>query len=96
MNFEKLYLILNKRGLFNTFQILSQCEDNKAEKGLFYKRLTEFSHYNSFLRIKSKLLETNLIYLEENNGKEYIGLTEKGIFVFEKLLQINELIEEAV
>ena len=92
MDFEKLYLVLNKRGFFNTFQVLAQYRDYRAEKGEFYKKLTEFSNYNSFLRLKEKLLEINLIQLDSNNGEEYIGLTEKGITVFGNLLKLNDLI----
>lgn len=93
MDFEKLYLVLNKRGFFNTFQVLSQYRDYRAEKGDFYKRLNEFSNYNSFLRLKDKLLEMNLIQLDSNYGEEYIGLTEKGKTVFGNLLQLNDLIK---
>jgi predicted transcriptional regulator len=94
MNFEELYLVLNKRGFFNTFQVLSQYKDFKAEKGDFYRRLIEFSNYNSFLRIKDKLVEIKLIQLEKNNGEEYIGLTEKGRTVFDNLLELNNIISE--
>ena len=94
MDFEELYSVLNKRGFFNTFQVLSQYKEYKAEKGEFYRTLTEFSNYNSFLRIKNKLLKTKLIHLEINNGEEYIGLTEKGKTVYESLVQLNNLIKE--
>ncbi len=49
MDFEELYLVLNKRGFFNTFQVLSQYKEYKAEKGEFYRTLIEFSNYYSFL-----------------------------------------------
>lgn len=94
MSFEELYLVLNKRGFFNTFQVLSQFKEYKAEKGEFYRILTDFSNYNSFLRIKDKLMESKLINLERNNGQEYIGLTEKGKSVYDSLLVLNELINE--
>jgi len=94
MSFEELYLVLNKRGFFNTFQVLSQFKEYKAEKGEFYRILTDFSNYNSFLRIKDKLMESKLINLEKNNGQEYIGLTEKGKSVYDSLLVLNELINE--
>jgi len=94
MDFEELYSVLNKRGFFNTFQVLSQYKEYKAEKGEFYRTLTGFSHYNSFLRIKDKLLEIKLINLEINNGEEYIGLTEKGKLVYDSLLQLNNLIKK--
>ncbi|MFX1302559.1 MAG: hypothetical protein ACFFBV_09575 [Promethearchaeota archaeon] len=95
MDFEELYLVLNKRGFFNTFQVLSQYKEYKAEKGEFYRTLIEFSNYNSFLRIKNKLLKIELIHLEINNGEEYIGLTEKGKTVYESLVQLNNLIKES-
>ena len=94
MSFEELYLVLNKRGFFNTFQVLSQFKEYKAEKGEFYRILTDFSNYNSYLRIKDKLMESKLINLERNNGQEYIGLTEKGKSVYDSLLVLNELINE--
>ncbi|MFX1567428.1 MAG: hypothetical protein ACFFCV_03570 [Promethearchaeota archaeon] len=94
MSFEELYSVLNKRGFFNTFMVLSQYKEFKAEKGEFYRKLIEFSNYNSFLRIKDKLMETKLITLEKNNGSEYIGLTEKGISVYDSLLQLEKLIQE--
>ena len=92
MSIEQLYSVLNKRGFFNTFLVLSQFEEFKAEKGVFYRILTDFSNYNSFLRIKDKLLESDLINLEKNNGSEYIGLTEKGKSVYNSLLRLNDLI----
>jgi predicted transcriptional regulator len=92
MSFEELYSVLNKRGFFNTFQVLSQFKEYKAEKGDFYRILTDFSNYNSFLRIKDKLLESKLISLEKSNGEEYIGLTKKGKSVYDSLLHLNELI----
>ncbi|MFX0004242.1 MAG: hypothetical protein ACFE9C_06835 [Candidatus Hodarchaeota archaeon] len=94
MSFEELYSVLNKRGFFNTFQVLSQFKEYKAEKGEFYRILIDFSNYNSFLRIKDKLLESKLIRLETNNGQEYIGLTSKGKSVYDSLVHLNELINE--
>jgi hypothetical protein len=92
MSFEELYTVLNKRGFFNTFLVLSQFEEYRAEKGVFYNILTDFSNYNSFLRIKDKLVEAELINLEKNNGSEYIGLTKKGISVYDSLVHLNDLI----
>lgn len=94
MSFEELYSVLNKRGFFNTFQVLSQFKEYKAEKGEFYRILNAFSNYNSFLRIKDKMLESKLISVEEINGKIYIGLTQKGKTAYERLLHLNELINE--
>lgn len=95
MSFEELYSVLNKRGFFNTFEVLSQFKEYKAEKGDFYRILTEFSNYNSFLRIKDRLLEIKLIHIEQNNGSEFIGLTDKGLSVYEGLVRLNELIQNS-
>jgi hypothetical protein len=35
-----------------------------------------------------------LIQIEISNGEEYIGLTEKGISVYDSLLRLNELFKE--
>jgi hypothetical protein len=94
MNFEELYSVLNKRGFFNTFLVIAEFENYEAEKGAFYRRLTEFSHYNSFLRIKDKLLKIKLIDLEKRNGAKYIKLTDKGKTVYDNLLELNNLIKE--
>ena len=94
MSFEELYSVLNKRGFFNIFIVLSQYKEFKAEKGEFYRKLIEFSNYNSFLRIKDKMVETNLINLEKGNGTEYIELTEKGKSVYDNLLLLEKLIIE--
>jgi hypothetical protein len=94
VNFEELYSVLNKRGFFNTFLVISEFKDYEVEKGQFYRRLTEFSHYNSFLRIKDKLLKTKLIDVEKRNGAEYIKLTDKGKNVYDNLLKLNDLITE--
>ncbi|MFW9826276.1 MAG: hypothetical protein ACFFEY_01505 [Candidatus Thorarchaeota archaeon] len=94
MNFEELHSYLNKRGFFNTFQVLSKFKHYKAEKGEFYKLLTEFSHYNSFLRIKDKLIGLNLIRIENDNGKEFIELTEKGISLYDNLILLNKFFKE--
>ena len=65
-----------------------------VEKGEFYRRLTEFSHYNSFLRIKDRLLKIQLIQLEKRNGADYIKLTDKGKSVYDNLLELNNLMKE--
>ena len=45
MSFEELYSVLNKRGFFNTFEVLSQFKEYKAEKGDFYRILAEKTNY---------------------------------------------------
>lgn len=93
MKVEELINFLKKRGVNDTFRILSQFENKKTEKRVFYDKLNSFSYYNSFLRVKDKLLEKKIISIEKNNGKTYIGLTEKGKTVLEKLTELNKLIK---
>lgn len=90
MNFDKLYLVLNKCGFFNTLHVLSLYKDYRVEKGEFYKKLTEFSNYNSFLRIKDKLLEKELILVDRHNEEEHIELTKKGRSVYDNQ-EINSI-----
>ncbi len=93
MTVEELINFIKKRGINDTFQILSQFENNKTEKHVFYDKLNRFSYYNSFLRVKDKLIEKKLISIEKNNDKTYIGLTEKGKKVLDKLTELNKLIK---
>ena len=93
MTVEELINFIKKRGINDTFQILSQFENNKTEKRVFYDKLNRFSYYNSFLRVQDKLIEKKLISIEKNNGKTYIGLTEKGKTVLDKLTELNKLIK---
>ena len=93
MTVEELINFIKKRGINDTFQILSQFENNKTEKRVFYDKLNRFSYYNSFLRVQDKLIEKKLIIIEKNNGKTYIGLTEKGKTVLDKLTELNKLIK---
>jgi len=93
MTVEELINFIKKRGINDTFQILSQFENNKTEKRIFYEKLNRISYYNSFLRVKDKLIEKKLISFEKNNGKTYIGLTKKGKKVLDKLTELNKLIK---
>jgi len=93
MTVEELINFIKKRGINDTFQILSQFENNKTEKRIFYEKLNRISYYNSFLRVKDKLIEKKLISFEKNDGKTYIGLTKKGKTVLDKLTELNKLIK---
>lgn len=91
---EDLIKLLNKRGLYNTFKVFSLFDNYRAEKHGFYQKLTEFSHYNSFLRLKNKLLEKNILVVHNHNKTTYFELTSKGKRVFSLLKELEELIEE--
>ena len=93
MELEDLINFIKKRGINDTFQILSQFNNYRTEKRTFYEELNKISYYNSFLRVKDKLLEKELIQFEKNDGKTYISLTDKGKTVLSKLLEINDMIK---
>ncbi|MFX0041185.1 MAG: hypothetical protein ACFFAB_17735 [Candidatus Heimdallarchaeota archaeon] len=90
---EKLRKLLNKRGLYNTFNVLSLFNNYRADKHLFYQRLNEFSHYNSFLRIKDELLEKNLLLVDNHNKVSYYELTAKGKRMYSLLKELYKLID---
>ncbi len=63
-----------------------------AEIHEFYKELNKISYYNSFLRIKEILLHKNLIKFNRSKNKRYINLTDLGIEVYNRLIELNEII----
>jgi len=58
----------------------------------FYKELNKFSHYNSFLRAKDKLIREGFITIETHNRTGYINLTKKAIDIYIRLAQINDML----
>jgi len=84
---------LKKKGFRDTFQVLTQFKTHKTDKHTFYNELNKFSYYNSFFRVKEELINKGLIEIEVNqNRKKFIKLTPKGLEVFKKLVEVNELI----
>ena len=93
MEFTDLTNFLKKKGVRDTFQILSQFKNYKIEKRIFYKKLNKFSYYNAFFREKNKLLERGIININKKEGKTFISLTKKGITLLNKLKELNNLIK---
>ena len=91
---DNLIALLKKRGFQDTFQVLVQFEDYKTDMHTFYKELNKFSYYNSFTRVKYELLKKKLVSIEKLKDKRNIALTKKGIDVYHKLIEINELIDK--
>jgi predicted transcriptional regulator len=89
---EDLVWFLKKKGFRDTYQVLTQFKNYKTDKHTFYNELNKFSYYNSFFRVKEDLIQRGLIAIEQNKKKKYIKLTEKGLLVYEKLVEINDLI----
>lgn len=96
MAIEEIISFLKKKGFRDTFKVLTSFKDHKAEKHKFYNELNKFSYYNSYFRVKEDLINRGLIEIvpkEENDGK-VIKLTDKGLDVYNRLVEINELIKE--
>ena len=76
--------------------MLTQSKNYKVDKHTFYNELNKFSYYNSFFRVKDDLIQKGLITIEQNvNKKKYIKLTDKGLDVFNRLVEINALINNS-
>jgi predicted transcriptional regulator len=89
---EELIRLFKKRGIFNTFQVLSLFENFRADKYRFYQKLNKFSNYNSFLRVKDALIKNELLKINYNNGSCYFELTSKGKRMFFILQELNSLL----
>jgi len=83
---------MKKKGFLDTFTVLTQFKDYKTDKHTFYNELNKFSYYNSYFRVKSDLIKKGIIKEEKNSKIKQIKLTEKGLEIYNKLNEINELI----
>ena len=92
MVFQELIGLLKKKGFKDTLTVLINQKDNSVDKHTFYIELNKFSYYNSFFRVKDELIERGLIEEEQNNGMKNIKLTEKGLDVYNRLKEINDLV----
>jgi predicted transcriptional regulator len=73
-----------------------QFKNHKTDKHTFYNELNKISYYNSFFRIKEDLIKKGLIAIEKKNKKKHIRLTKKGLQVYIKLVEINDLIGDHI
>ncbi len=92
MAIDDLISFLKKKGFRDTLAVLTQFKNFKVDKHTFYSELNKFSYYNSFFRVKDDLIDKGLIEIEQNNKKKYVKLTEKGLDVYNRLVEINKLI----
>lgn len=92
MAIDDLISFLKKKGFRDTLAVLTQFKNFKVDKHTFYNELNKFSYYNSFFRVKDDLIDKGLIEIEQNNKKKYVKLTEKGLDVYNRLVEINKLI----
>ena len=92
MAIDELINFLKKKGYRDTMTVLAQFKNFKTDKHTFYNELNKFSYYNSFFRVKDDMIEKGLISIEENNKKKIVKLTDKGLLIYNKLVEINDLI----
>ncbi|MFX1494544.1 MAG: hypothetical protein ACFFBZ_09710 [Promethearchaeota archaeon] len=92
MAIDDLISFLKKKGFRDTLAVLTQFKNFRVDKHTFYNELNKFSYYNSFFRVKDDLIDKGLIEIEQNNKKKYVKLTEKGLDVYNRLIEINKLI----
>jgi len=93
MIFEDLIGLLKKKGFKDTLAVLINQKDYKTDKHTFYNELNKFSYYNSFFRVKEELLRKGLIEIENTSKLKNIKLTEKGVEVYNKLKEINDMVK---
>ena len=92
MAIDDLINFMKRKGFRDTLEVLSQFKNFKTDKHTFYNELNKFSYYNSFFRVKVELIYNGLIEIEHNNKKKYVKLTDKGLDVYNKLIEIEMLI----
>ena len=92
MSLDDLFNIFKKKGFRETYEILTKFKNFKTNIHTFYKELNKFSYYNSFLRVKDKLIRKGLIIIETQNREKIIRLTKKGINIYLKLVEINDML----
>ncbi len=92
--FEELISLLKKKGFKDTLAVLINQKDYQTDKHLFYNELNKFSYYNSFFRVKDELIKKGLIEITNTNKVKTIKLTKKGLDVYEKLNEINNMVKK--
>jgi hypothetical protein len=92
MAIDDLINFLKKKGFRDTLEVLTQFKNYQTDKHTFYEELNKFSYYNSFFRVKEELINKGLIEIERENKKKYVKLTDKGLEVYNRLVEINKLI----
>ena len=90
---EKTRYILKQVGFWHTFKILSEFSGYKTTMKVFHKKLNEISYYNAFIRIEKFLRDHHLIEIYKTNKKTFICLTLEGIFILNKIKQMDSILE---
>ncbi len=95
MDLDDVINLLKKKGFSDTYNILLNFRKYKAEFHEFYKEFNKISYYNSFLRIKEELIKKKLININKSQNKKYISLSELGINVYNKLIELNDILTKS-
>ena len=93
MELDNLLGVLKRKGLWDTLRVLAPYKTSKVDIHVFYNELKKFSYYNSFFRIKQDLVRRGLVKIELNNKKKYVRLTDRGLELFNKLVDITRMID---
>jgi len=86
--------LLKRNGFYKTLEILNSKGGSITLREFYERLLDNKCSYNTFLRIKSKMLLKGLIviYYDESNRRKKIKLTEQGILAKQTLKILMELI----
>ena len=92
MTIDTIIKFCKRKGFRDTLEILMNVKDNSLERSVFYQTLNTFSYYNSFFRVRDDMINNDLLTITQRNGKNIIALTEKGVEMYNKLAEIQEII----
>jgi len=93
---NKSIIFLKQKGIRDIFHILTQFENYKTDMKTFHKELKRISYYNSFYRVKDALIKSGIIIIKKYNRKKYIALSTKGINIYNKLVELAELLRQPI
>lgn len=90
---NKLVNLIKRKGYHNTFKILAFSDRYQLPLKDFLSELSDFSNHNSYYRIKDTLIENKLIEEIRINATKKIRATDKGIFLYQRLMEISNILE---
>jgi len=93
---DDLIKLIKKKGFKDTINILANADAHRLVRRDFYEKLNETSYYNSFMRVRDELIDLDLLEIDVRNGGNrrvtYFNLTEKGLYIHEKLNKLNDFL----
>ena len=94
MSLNEVFTFLRKKGVRDAYQVLTKFKNYEADIHIFYDEFNKLSYYNAFIRVRDTLIERGLINIDKRKGKKFVILTRKGIIVYNKLVEIEEMVKE--